>query len=85
MKIGSAGTLESNDALVTVQEGVGIVVSIDSIVDAFFHDRIEAAVRGELARMKKQNVHVTIQDKGALDFTLRARVRTAIERMEGSQ
>jgi len=85
MKIGSAGTLESNDALVTVQEGVGIVVSIDSIVDAFFHDRIEAEIKGELARMKVQNVQVTVQDKGALDFTLRARVRTAIERMEGSK
>lgn len=85
MKIGSAGTLESNDALVTVREGVGIVVSIDSIVDAFFHDQIVAAVQGELARQNVHNIHVTVQDKGALDFTIRARVRTALERMEGSK
>jgi len=85
VKIGSAGTLESNDALVTVSDGVGIQVSIDSIVGAFFHDQIDLAVKGELARLKVENVHVTVQDKGALDFTIRARVRTAIERMEGSK
>ncbi|HAQ56015.1 MAG TPA: citrate lyase acyl carrier protein [Acholeplasmatales bacterium] len=83
MKIGSAGTLTSNDALVTVREGVGISVSIESIVDAFFHDQIDWAVKGELARLNVRNIHVTVQDKGALDFTIRARVRTAIERMEG--
>jgi len=83
MKIGSAGTLESNDALVTVREGVGIKIAIDSIVDAFFHDQIDAAVRGELALLGVTGADVAVADKGALDCTLRARVRAAVKRMEG--
>lgn len=85
MKIGSAGTLESNDALVTVREGVGVVVEIDSIVDVFFHDRIDAAVRDAIREVGADGVRVTVRDKGALDCTLRARTKTALKRMEGSK
>jgi citrate lyase subunit gamma (acyl carrier protein) len=85
VRSGAAGTLESNDALVTVQEGLGVSVEIDSIVDAFFHEQIDAAVRGELARLNVKDISVTVQDKGALDCTLRARVRTAVRRMEESK
>jgi citrate lyase subunit gamma (acyl carrier protein) len=81
MKIGSAGTLESSDALVTVREGVGTTIKVESVVDAFFHDQIVDAVAGELERLGVGNVVVSVQDKGALDCTLRARVRTAVRRM----
>lgn len=82
MRIGSAGTLESSDALVTVTEGVGITIRIDSVVDAFFHERILTAIRTELDLLGVKDAAVTVKDKGALDCTLRARVRTAVRRME---
>ena len=82
MKIGVAGSLESNDALVTVKQGEGISHSIKSIVYDFFKDQIEAVVRNTLAELKIENITVEIEDKGALDYTIRARLMTALERME---
>ena len=82
MKIGVAGSLESNDALVTVKQGEGISLSIKSIVYDFFKDQIEAVVRNTLAELKIENITVEIEDKGALDYTIRARLMTALERME---
>ncbi len=82
MKIGAAGTLESNDAVLTVRESVGITIVIESIVDAFFHDQIEAAIRAELVLLGIRDIDVKCQDKGALDCTIRARLRAAVRRME---
>ena len=38
MKVGVAGSVESNDILITVVESNELVIEITSIVDAFFHD-----------------------------------------------
>lgn len=82
MKIGVAGSLESNDALITVKEAEGISISIRSIVYDFFKAQIESAVRDTLSEMKIDNISVEVDDKGALDYTIKARLMTAIARME---
>ena len=82
MKIGVAGSLESNDVLVTVKEAEGISLSIKSIVYDFFKTQIESVVRDTLSEMKIDNVSVELEDKGALDYTIKARLITAISRME---
>lgn len=82
MKIGVAGSLESNDALVTVKENDGIEIAIKSIVYDFFHSQIEKVIRDTLNEKGILNVKVTCEDKGALDYTIRARLLTAISRME---
>ena len=45
-----------------------------------FGPAIEAAVRQELARQGVEDAQVRVQDKGALECTIRARVETAILR-----
>ena len=82
MKIGVAGSLESNDVLVTVKEGTGITVSVKSIVYDFFKNQIEKVIRDTLSELKIENISVSIEDKGALDYTIKARLLTAISRME---
>ncbi len=84
MKIGIAGSLESNDALVTIKESTTRRIEIKSIVDAFFHEQIEKTITDVLKEKALQNVTVLIQDRGALDYTIRARLLTAIARMEAS-
>ena len=84
MKVGIAGSVESNDALITVQEADQLVVEITSIVDAFFHDQIEKVIKDTLEQLNIKNVKVTCQDKGALDYTIKARLVTALTRMEAS-
>lgn len=83
MKIGrsaAAGSLESSDAMWTISPGEGLTVEIESVVMKQFGPAIEAAVRQELARQGVEDAQVRVQDKGALECTIRARVETAILR-----
>lgn len=82
MKKGVAGTLESNDALITVYENDQLEIEITSIVYDFFKDEIEAVIKDTLKQLKIEKIKVVIVDKGALDYTIRARLITAIKRME---
>ena len=83
MKVGICGTMESNDCMVTVKTNdLGKnEINITSIVDDFFHDQILSAVNEVLDSFKLNGVTIDVNDKGALDFTIKARVKTAIERM----
>ena len=82
MKVGIAGSVESNDVLITVQPADKLIIEITSIVDAFFHDQIEKVIFDTLQELNIKNIKVTCQDKGALDYTIKARLVTAIARME---
>lgn len=76
-----AGTLESNDVLVTVTPGGGTVeVDIDSIVAEQFGGRIEQTVLEQTREMGIVSARIRLEDKGALDCTIRARVETALKR-----
>lgn len=80
-KIAIAGSLESNDALVTLRPiDKGIELDIESIVEKQFRDRIEEIAYLTLKRLNVDNASLKIQDKGALDCVLEARIETAILR-----
>lgn len=81
MKSAMAGSVESNDCLMIVSESEKTEIVISSIVDAFFHDQIEKVIKDTLAELKIKNIKVECQDKGALDYTIKARLVTALERM----
>lgn len=82
MKIGIAGSLESNDALVTVKESQKLSVTVSSIVYDFFHEQIEKVIYDTLKELGVTNVEVVCEDKGALDYTIKARLMTAVSRMK---
>ena len=84
MKVGVAGSVESNDILITVLPSEELIIEITSIVDAFFHDQIENVIKETLEQFNIKNVKVVCQDKGALDYTIKARLITALTRMEAS-
>lgn len=79
--IGIAGTLESNDCIITIKDSDKLSITIESIVYDYFKDQIEAVILETLKEYKLDKVNVLCQDKGALDFTIKARLITAIERM----
>lgn len=81
MKVGIAGSIESNDCLMTVSESETQEIEISSIVDFFFHEQIEKVIKDTLKEVNKENVKVVCQDKGALDYTIKARLMTALKRM----
>ncbi len=75
-----AGTLESSDAMVTVEPGEGIVVELSSSVMNQYGRQIKATVLETLERLEVKDAKVTVIDKGALDCTLKARVECAVFR-----
>lgn len=72
-----AGTLESNDILITVDNGEGITIELESSVKKQFGKQIEKVIRETLEKLNVENVKLTAVDKGALDYTIKARVEAA--------
>jgi citrate lyase subunit gamma (acyl carrier protein) len=84
MRTGSAGTLESMDCLVTVTEatpGAGIAVRIAGGSAARFSGAMGRTVREALSAAGVSDAEVNVQDNGALDPVLSARVQAAVLRM----
>ncbi|MBP2309463.1 citrate lyase acyl carrier protein [Azospirillum melinis] len=77
-----AGTLESSDLLVKVSpgSGTGLEVVISSEVMQQFGLQIDRVVRDTLARLGVTAGLVVVEDKGALDCAIQARVQTAVMR-----
>lgn len=82
VKTASAGTLESNDVLVTVEPGEGIRLDIESVVYQQFGQAIRATVMDTLAALDVTDATLHLNDRGALDCTIAARVETAARRAE---
>ena len=81
LKSAAAGTLESSDAMVTVEPGEnGIQLELSSSVMNQYGRQIKATILETLERLDVTNAHVTVVDKGALDCTLKARVECAVFR-----
>ena len=80
--IGNAGTMESNDIMITVEpsDAGGVQVELTSSVYQHFGKQIIAVIRETAADYGVENALITAVDKGALDCTVRARVATALTR-----
>lgn len=76
------GTFSSNDAFVTVEPAKELILSIESPVYYEFGEQIEKVVRETLQKMEVTQGSIQIEDKGALDCTIIARVETAIRRAQ---
>ena len=79
-KAAIAGTLESSDAMVTVEPGEGISLSLSSSVMNQYGRQIKATILETLERLGVKDGKVTVVDKGALECTLKARVECAVFR-----
>lgn len=84
LKTAVAGTLESSDAMVTVEPSVGgIDLEIESSVINQYGKQIKAVALETLSNLEVENATVRIVDKGALDCILRARIECAVFRSNG--
>jgi len=79
MELSQAGTIESNDCLVMISPSEKLVIEIESIVFEKFGNAIEQVVR-DVLNEQKTICKVKVVDKGAYDYTVRARVITALRR-----
>lgn len=83
LRTAQAGTLESNDIMITVAprpEGSGPDIEISSIVMAQYGEAIRNVILATLDENGVVDVHIKAVDRGALDCTIQARVLTALAR-----
>ena len=80
----SAGSVESNDILVMLSPGDGqIDIELESVVEQQYGEDIKKVITDTLKELNVNDVKLIAKDKGALDFTIKARVKTAIKRGSG--
>ncbi|WP_026478481.1 citrate lyase acyl carrier protein [Alkaliphilus transvaalensis] len=81
-KIAMAGTLESSDVSIVIEpnSGEGIEIELKSLVEKQFGEQIKEVVLRTLKELKVEKAIVKLQDKGALDCVIKARLQTAVLR-----
>lgn len=80
-KPAKCGTLESNDIFVILTPiENGIEIELESTVEKQFGAHMREVIKNKLIEMDVDGVKVQAQDKGALDFTIRARIEAAVAR-----
>lgn len=87
IKTGMAGSLESSDVLITIDSNnsKGRLISLDSTVKRQYGKQILKVVNETLDNLSVEDVKVRLEDKGALDCTIRARLEAAVYRAAGSE
>lgn len=83
-RTGSCGHFKPCDAKVMIDfDHNGIEINIKSKYSELFGSHIRKAVLEVLKEEAIQDINVLIEDDGALDFVIKARLRTAIRRVKG--
>lgn len=83
LRAAQAGTIESNDIMVTVTpaaEASGLSLTLVSPVLKQYGRQIRSVIEEVLAVYDIKDVQIHANDKGALDCTIRARLTVAIQR-----
>lgn len=78
-----AGIEERGDVLVTLAPGEGnsgVQIDVESTLLSMFGDQIRSSVLEVVEGYGLKDVKLAVRDQGALDYAIRARVQTAIER-----
>ncbi len=75
-----AGTLQSSDLMVFLEPAAELVITIESTVKKQFEHLIRQKVQAVLDRQGVTAGAVRINDRGALDFAIEARVEAALRR-----
>lgn len=81
-KTAVAGTLESSDCLITLEPSDKLEIHLESTVKDLFGEDIIACVTKTLQEFGIDQAKVTIQDKGAFDNAIAARVECAVRRAQ---
>jgi len=79
----TAGRDEKGDIVVCLspaKENSGIQIEIESTVKSLFGDQIRDSALAMVEECSLRDLKISIRDQGALDYAIRARVQTAIER-----
>ena len=80
VKAAMAGTMETSDVMVTVEPADDLTIDLESNVAKQFGASIKATALEVAKKMAITGAAIKLVDHGALDFTIRARMETALKR-----
>jgi citrate lyase subunit gamma (acyl carrier protein) len=77
--------MESSDIMITLVPNTGgIEIELQSLVEKQYGRQIREVIEKTLAQLRVSGAKVTAVDKGALDCTIAARLKTAVYRAADS-
>lgn len=79
-----AGTIQSSDLMVSVEPADGLEIEVFSTVERQFGHLIREQVESTLRRLEVTAARVLVDDRGALDYAIAARVEAAVRRATGT-
>ncbi|MBN1328212.1 MAG: citrate lyase acyl carrier protein [Candidatus Heimdallarchaeota archaeon] len=88
LRSAQAGSLESQDILITVESGKpdsGIVIELDSPSAVQYGKKIHNEIESVVNKFGIEDVYIKAIDKGALGFTIKARIEVALSRAISEQ
>ncbi len=80
--LSQCGSIESSDCLIRLYDGKGIEIHIESIVIKQYGAQIRKVIFDVLGYYNLNDIKVEINDVGALDYTIKARLMCALRRAE---
>jgi citrate lyase subunit gamma (acyl carrier protein) len=83
IRTAQAGSLESQDILITIDPGKkdsGIIINLDSPSKVQYGKQILAEIESVVSSFGITDIEITAIDKGALGFTIKARTEVALQR-----
>ena len=84
VKKGQAGTMQSSDLMVTVEPADTLTIEIQSTVKKQFEHLIRARLEQVLGKLGVASGKISVSDRGALDYTIEARLEAALNRAGGA-
>ncbi len=76
-----AGSVESGDILIMLKPAEsGVRIHLESKVMVHYGEQIELLIKQTLSQHGISDCSVIAKDSGALDYTIRSRVNTAVKR-----
>lgn len=80
-----AGTLESSDVYVKAEPCDKLEIEVESVVYNQFAEEIKKSIMEVVEDLGVTSGKITVNDKGAIDCVIKARVETAIKRAGGDK
>lgn len=83
LRTAQAGSLESQDIMITVKKGkagTGLIIHLESPSAVQYGRKIHEEIESVIKDFALEDIVIQAIDKGALEFTIKARTETAIKR-----
>lgn len=81
-KLATSGTMESSDIMITIEKSTDneIQIDLESTVLKQYGNQIREVIENTVKELGVTSAKIKAVDKGALDCTVKARVKTAVYR-----